>query len=94
MDKIMERALKDTNFFINKELGSLACNTACILLGKNSCKFSIISSGILYHSSRKISSSCLRDDGGGNLILTLLSKTGHSSLMVFKSGNYACQKRC
>jgi hypothetical protein len=37
-------------------------NTACIL--------GIVSSEILYHSSR----SCLIDDGG-NLLLTLLSKT-------------------
>jgi hypothetical protein len=43
------------------------CNTSCILLGID---FWIDSSGILYHSS----SSCLRDDGG-NLLLTLLSKT-------------------
>ena len=94
MDKIMETVLKDTNFCINTELGSFTCNTACILLGKVSCKFSIISSGILYHSSRKISSSCLREDGGGNLILTLLCKTGHSGLMIFKSGNCAGQRRC
>jgi hypothetical protein len=90
----METALKDTNFFINTELGFFACNTACILTGKYSCKFLVVSNGILYHSSRGTSSSCLRDDGGDNLILTLLSKTDHSGLMLVKSGNCAGQRRC
>ena len=37
----------------------------------------MVSSGILYHSS----SSCLTDDGG-NLLITLLSKTDHSGSMI------------
>jgi hypothetical protein len=35
---------------------------------------------MLYHAY-----SCLRDDGGGNLLLTLLSKTDGSGSMIFKS---------
>ena len=46
-----------------------------------------MSSGILYHSS----SSCLKDDGG-NLLLTLLSKTDHSGLMIFKLGDVLARK--
>jgi hypothetical protein len=65
------------------------CNTSCILLGIDSCKFWIVSCGILYHSS----SSCLTDDEG-NLLLTLLSKTDQSDSMIFKLGNCASQRRC
>jgi len=36
----------------------------------------------------------LRDYGGGNLLLTLLSKTDHSGWMIFKSGDCAGQERC
>jgi hypothetical protein len=45
------------------------------------------SSEILYHSSRRTSSSCLRDDGGGNMCVNLHSKTDHSGSMTFKSGD-------
>jgi len=55
-----------------------ACNTACILVAIDSCTFWIVCSGILYPSSWRTSSSCLRDDGKGNLLLALLSKTDHS----------------
>jgi hypothetical protein len=67
-----------------------ACNTACILLGIDSCKFWIVSSEILYHSS----SSCLIDDGGKLRLLTLLSKTHHSGSIIFKAGDCARQRRC
>ena len=54
----------------------------------DSCKFWIVSSGILYHSS----SSCLGDDEG-NLLLTLLSKTDHSGSIIFRLGECASQRR-
>ena len=56
--------------------------------------FWIVSRGILYHSLWRTSSSCLRDDGGGNLLLTLLSKTDKRDLMILKSGDCAGQGRC
>ena len=36
-------------------------------------------------------SSCLTDDGGGNLLLYLLSKTDHSRSMITDSGDCAGQ---
>jgi len=39
MDNIKETAVKDTHFFINMDLGHLFLNTACSLLGTDSCKF-------------------------------------------------------
>jgi hypothetical protein len=57
-------------------------------------KFWIVSSGIMFHSSWRTTYSCLRDGGGGNLLLTLLCKTDHTCLMIFKSGNCAGQGRC
>ena len=56
--------------------------TACIPLGTESCMFWTVSRGLLYHSSWR-TSTCLRDDGGGNLLLTLLSKTDNSDSMIF-----------
>jgi hypothetical protein len=48
----------------------------------------------LYHSSWRTSSSCFRDVGGGNLFLTLVSKTDQSGLIMFKCGDCAGQGRC
>jgi len=73
---------------------TFACNTACILLGMDSYKFWIVASGMLYRCRWRTSSSCLTDDVGGNLILTLLSKTDHSVLMILKSGDCVGQERC
>jgi hypothetical protein len=36
-----------------------------------------------------MSASCLGDDGVGNLLLFLLSKTDHSGSIMFKSGDCA-----
>jgi hypothetical protein len=69
-----------------------ACNTAYILLGIDSYTFWIVSSGILYYLYWRTSSSYL--SGGVNLLLTLLSKSGHSGSMIFKDGDYAGQGRC
>jgi hypothetical protein len=44
--------------------------------------------------SWRISSSCFRDVAGGNLFLTLVSKTDHSGSIMFKSGDCAGQGRC
>jgi hypothetical protein len=35
----------------------------------------------------------MTDDGGGNLLLILLSKTDQSGSMIFKSGNGAGQEK-
>ena len=48
-------------------------------------KFEIVSSVIFYHSSWRTSFNCLRDVGGGNLLLKLLSKSDYSVSLVFKS---------
>jgi hypothetical protein len=53
-----------------------------------------VSSGIWYHSFWRTSSSCFRSVGGGNLFLTVVSKTNQSGSMMFKSGHYAGQRRC
>jgi hypothetical protein len=71
-----------------------ACNTACVLLAIHSYKFWTVSSAILCHPSWRTSSSCLRDDGGGTPLVTVLTKTDHSILMIFKSDNCAGQGRC
>jgi hypothetical protein len=73
---------------------SFAFNTAAILLGIDSYKFWTVSSGSLYHSSWRTSSSRFRDVGGGNLFLTLVSKTDQNGSMTFKSGDCAGQGRC
>ena len=76
-------------------VGSLfSCNTACILLEIDLGKFWIVSSGVLYYSSCKNSSSCWRDDEGGNSLLIILSKTVHSCWKIFKSGDCTGQGRC
>jgi hypothetical protein len=55
-----------------------AFDTAAVLFGMDSYKFWTVRSGILYHSSWITSSCCFRDVGGGNLFLTLVSKTDES----------------
>ncbi len=45
-------------------------------------------------SSIKTSSSCFRDVEGRNQLLTLLTKTVHSGLIIFKSGKSSGQGRC
>jgi hypothetical protein len=52
------------------------------------------SSRILYYSSPRTCSACFRDVGGGNLFLTLVSKTDQSASLMFKSGDCAGQGRC
>ena len=79
---------------LTRSWDTVCLNTACILLGIDSCKFWTVSSGILRHSSWKTSSSCLRDDGRRNLLLKLISKIDHSVWIIFTSGNYAGQGRC
>jgi hypothetical protein len=37
----------------------------------------------MFHSSWRTTYSCLRDGGGGNLLLTLLCKTDHSGLTIY-----------
>jgi hypothetical protein len=53
----METVVKDTHFFINMEIGQTFSIIQCFLLGIDSYKFWIVSSGILYRSSRRTSSS-------------------------------------
>jgi hypothetical protein len=65
-----------------------ACNTACIPLGIDSYQFWIFSSGIIYRSSCGTSSICLRNDGVGNLLLALLSKTDHIGLAIVLAGEH------
>jgi hypothetical protein len=91
MDKTIETAVKDTHFSINTDLDHI-----CLLhsLYPSWNRLWIVSSGILCFSWRRTSSGCLRDVGGGNLLLTLLSKTDHSCWMIFKPGNCAGQRRC
>ena len=43
--------------------------------------FWIVSSGILYHSSRRTSSSWLKDDGGGNLVPIIMERGSSRSIM-------------
>ncbi len=45
-------------------------------------------------SSIETSSSCFRDVEGRNRLLTLLTKTVHSGLIIFKSGKSSGQGRC
>ena len=52
-----------------------------------------ISTG-LYHSSRRTSSSCLRDDWAGNVCLDLHSKTDRTGSMTFKPADCSGQGRC
>jgi hypothetical protein len=42
----------------------------------------------------RTSSNCFRDVGGGNLFLTIVSKTDQSGSMLLKSGDCAGQERC
>jgi hypothetical protein len=49
---------------------------------------------ILYHSSWSTASSCYRDAGGGNLFLTVVSKTDQSGSVIFRCGDCAGQGRC
>jgi hypothetical protein len=69
-------------------------HTTCILLGTDSYKFWIVSSALLYRSSWGTSSSCVRDEEGENLLLTVLSETGHSVSMIYKPGECAGQESC
>jgi hypothetical protein len=48
----------------------------------------------LYTVFLRTSSSCFRDVGGGDLFLALVSKTGQSRSMIFKSDDYAGEGRC
>jgi hypothetical protein len=57
-------------------------------------QFWTVSSGVVYLSPWRTSSSFFRDVGGGNLFLTLVSKTDQSGSVVFKSGDYAGQGLC
>jgi hypothetical protein len=50
-------------------------------------------SGLLYHSSWRTYSTCLRDDGERNLLLAVLTKTDRNGSMIFKSGDCAGQGR-
>jgi hypothetical protein len=59
----------------------------------DSYKFWTVCSGILYHS-RRTCSDCCRNAGGGNMFLTLVSKTDQNGSVVFKSGDCAYQVRC
>ena len=59
---------------IEFQIRPFACNTACILFAVDSYQVWIVSSGILWYCSWT-SFSCLRDDSGGNLLLTLLKLT-------------------
>jgi hypothetical protein len=67
---------------------------AAILLEMDSYKFWTVFSGILFHSYWRTSSSCFRDVGGGNLFLTLVSKTDECGSMMFKFGNCAGRGSC
>jgi hypothetical protein len=58
-------------------------NTAAILLGMDSYKFGTVCSGILFNYSCRTSSSCFSDVGGGNLFLTLVSRTDQSGSVMF-----------
>ena len=75
MDKVMETGVKDTYFFIKTALGLHL--PAIQLIWIDSRKFLTVSSGILYQCSWRTLFSWLRDDGG-NLLLTLHSKTDHN----------------
>jgi hypothetical protein len=48
----------------------------------------------LYHHSWRTSSGCFRAVGGGNLFLTPVSRTHHSSSVMLKCGDCAGQGRC
>ena len=50
--------------------------------------FWIVSSGIVYHSSWRTSSSWLKDDGGGNLLLILM-ETGSSRWIMSSALTFA-----
>jgi hypothetical protein len=67
---------------------TFAFNTAAVLLVMDSYKFWTVCNGILYHSSWRTFSSCFRDVGGGNLFLTVVSKTDQSGSVMRKSGEF------
>jgi len=94
MDKIREIVVKDAYLFINTKLDHHFTVIVCILLGTDSHTFWIVSRGILHYTSCRKSYICLRDDGRGNLRLTVLSETDHSELMIIKSGDCAGRGRC
>jgi len=72
----------------------IAGDIACVLLAVDWYKFWTVCSAILYHCPWRTSSGCLRGDGGGTVLITILCATGHSGLMIFKSGDCAGQERC
>jgi hypothetical protein len=61
---------------------SFAFNTAAVLLEMDLYKCWTVPNGILYNSSWRTSSSCFRVVGGGNLFLTLVSKTDQSDSVI------------
>jgi hypothetical protein len=73
---------------------TFAFNTAAVLLGMDSYKYWTVCSGMSYHSSWRIPSTCYGNVGGGNLFLTLVSKTDQSASLMFKCGNWAGQEIC
>jgi hypothetical protein len=56
-------------------------------------RFWTVSNGILYYSSWRTCSSCFGDVGGGNLFLTLVSKTDQSGSAMFKCHDCSGQGR-
>jgi hypothetical protein len=53
-----------------------------------------VSSGILYHSSWRTSSSCFRDVGGGDLFLVLVFRTDQSGSVMLRCDDFAGQGKC
>jgi hypothetical protein len=82
MDKVMETGAKDTHIFIKTELGHHL--PVIQLVWTDSYKFWTVSSRITYNRSWRTPSSYLRDDGRGNLLLKLLSKTDHSGSIYLR----------
>jgi hypothetical protein len=88
------------------ELGWVVCYYPITLDGHNVCvavyqrvsnfhidTHEVLNSRIFYPSSRRTYPICLRDDGGGNLLLTPPLKIKHSVSMIFKSDDCAGQER-
>jgi hypothetical protein len=86
----METLQIGTHFHINMVLDHLLSSVQPQSLEwtRNSFEQSVAE---IYTILEGTSSSCFRDVGGGNLFLTLISKTG---LMMFRSGDCAGQERC